>query len=222
VSRLSGRAIWIWLLAAATVAATCAASAAGVYSSDQLSSTASRLCHWLIAARPADAPSSSRSPGSASPSPSSSTRRPATLCLTILPLKVSRPDRMIFYAWVKSTDHVVHRVNITARVHTRRSAAARFTRCPAARRAVCEVSQLRSGHAVWMRISVTIRRSRPGTILSLTLVATAPYASPATATATVVQRDDTSPTATPIPAPTVTVTATATATVTSPPSPSPP
>src|SRR5262249_52560450 len=111
------------------------------------------------------------------------------------------------------------------RVRAQRGATARFTRCPAARWAVCEINRLRPGHALWMRIRVTMRPLRPGAIMSLTLVATAPHVSPATATATVVEPGSPGPTATPTPAPTVTITttatATATATVTSPPSPAP-
>jgi hypothetical protein len=197
-------------MAVGAVSATCAASAGGLCSSGQLGARRSEACHLPTAARPADAPSPSRSPlPSPSPSPSPSRQAPATLCLTILPLKVSRPDRILFAASIKSTD-VVRPVTVRANVRSRRGAAARFTRCPAATRAVCEVNWLRSGHAVWMRILVTRRRSDHRAILRLTLVATGPNASPATATAIVVDFGDPSVTATPSPAPTVTVTATAT------------
>ena len=211
--QLRGQGPWTWILATAAIVATCAASTA-VAARSQSGTTGSRLCSRPTTALRGDAPRSSATRAAASPSPSPSSPPPAILCVTIRPLTVSRRGHIVFYAWVKAIGHAARWITVTATVNRGIGAAVRFTHCPAARRAVCKLRRLPSRQAVWLRIRVAIRRSTPGAVLSMTLVATGRDASPATASATVVEPPRPSPTPTPSPVPTVTVTATVTATTT--------
>ncbi len=169
MSRTVTRVLIATLLAIAA-AATCGAAAGTGGVAPQVVASAD-LCHLRPATFHADAHarfSAASSSARASPSPSPVGTPRVTLCVSIMPLAVSRPGRAVFYAWIVDTGHAVGPVTITASAQARGGARVLFTHCPAGHRAKCEIRRARSRRPVWMRIRLTPRRAVPGMTVTRT------------------------------------------------------